>query len=36
MRFSLIPREQKFYDMFDEIAALLVQAADKLKLLLPL
>ena len=34
MRFSLIPREQKFYDMFDEIAALLVQAADKLKVLL--
>ncbi len=30
MHFSLIPREQKFYDMFDEIAAMLVEASDSL------
>jgi predicted phosphate transport protein (TIGR00153 family) len=30
MHFSLIPREQKFYDMFDEIAAMLVAASDSL------
>jgi predicted phosphate transport protein (TIGR00153 family) len=30
MRFSLIPREEKFYDAFDEIAALLVRASDAL------
>ncbi|HUU99294.1 MAG TPA: DUF47 family protein [Phycisphaerae bacterium] len=30
MAFSLIPREQKFYDMFDEIAAMLVEASDAL------
>jgi uncharacterized protein Yka (UPF0111/DUF47 family) len=29
MRFSLIPREMKFFDMFDEFAATLVQAAKK-------
>jgi uncharacterized protein Yka (UPF0111/DUF47 family) len=29
MRFSLIPREMKFFDMFDEAAALLTRAADK-------
>ena len=29
MRFSLIPREMKFFDMFDEAAGLLTQAADK-------
>jgi len=28
MRFSLIPREEKFFDMFDEASALLNQAAD--------
>jgi len=30
MRFSLIPREQKFYEAFDEIAAMLVTASDSL------
>jgi len=29
MRFSLIPREEKFFDMFDEAAAILTRAADK-------
>src|ERR1022692_1924361 len=29
MRFSLIPRELKFFDMFDEFAAHLTQAAKK-------
>jgi hypothetical protein len=29
MRFSLIPREMKFFDMFDEAAAILTRAADK-------
>jgi uncharacterized protein Yka (UPF0111/DUF47 family) len=29
MRFSLIPREMKFYDMFDEAAVILTRAADK-------
>ncbi|HWG43297.1 MAG TPA: DUF47 family protein [Gemmataceae bacterium] len=29
MRFSLIPREMKFFDMFDEASALLNRAADK-------
>src|SRR5437588_3809046 len=29
MRFSLIPREMKFYDMFDEAAAILTRASDK-------
>lgn len=29
MRFSLIPRELKFFDMFDEIAAIVRQAAKK-------
>ncbi len=29
MRFSLIPREAKFHDMFDEVAALLTRAAEK-------
>jgi uncharacterized protein Yka (UPF0111/DUF47 family) len=29
MRFSLIPREVKFHDMFDEVAALLTRAAGK-------
>jgi uncharacterized protein Yka (UPF0111/DUF47 family) len=29
MRFSLIPREMKFFDMFDEFAATLVQAGRK-------
>ena len=29
MRFSLIPRELKFFDMFDEFAATLTQAAKK-------
>src|SRR5689334_807984 len=29
MRFSLIPREEKFFDMFDEVAALITRAADK-------
>src|SRR5204862_5399304 len=29
MRFSLIPREMKFFDMFDEFAATLVHAAKK-------
>jgi len=29
MRFSLIPREVKFHDMFDEAAAVLTRAADK-------
>jgi uncharacterized protein Yka (UPF0111/DUF47 family) len=29
MRFSLIPREMKFYDMFDEAAAILTRAAGK-------
>ena len=28
MRFSLIPREMKFFDMFDEAAAILTRAAD--------
>jgi predicted phosphate transport protein (TIGR00153 family) len=29
MRFSFIPREMKFYDMFDEQAAVLLRASDK-------
>ena len=29
MRFSLIPREEKFFDMFDEAAAVLTRAAAK-------
>jgi uncharacterized protein Yka (UPF0111/DUF47 family) len=29
MRFSLIPREEKFFDMFDEASAVLTRAADK-------
>jgi uncharacterized protein len=29
MRFSLIPREEKFFDMFDEVAAILTRAAGK-------
>ena len=29
MRFSLIPREEKFFDMFDEASAVLNRAADK-------
>src|SRR5262249_34337891 len=29
MRFSLIPREMKFYDMFDEAASILTRAAGK-------
>ena len=29
MRFSLLPREMKFFDMFDETAALLTRAANK-------
>ncbi len=29
MRFSLIPRETKFYDLFDEITAVLVRSAGK-------
>src|SRR5215471_19124011 len=29
MRFSLIPREMRFFDMFDEAAAVLMRAADK-------
>ena len=29
MRFSLIPREEKFFDMFDEAAAILTRAAGK-------
>ncbi len=29
MRFSLIPREMKFFDMFDEASAVLNRAADK-------
>jgi hypothetical protein len=29
MRFSLIPRELKFFDMFDEVAAVLTRAAGK-------
>jgi hypothetical protein len=29
MRFTLIPRETKFFDLFDETAALLTRAADK-------
>jgi uncharacterized protein Yka (UPF0111/DUF47 family) len=29
MRFSLIPREEKFFDMFDEASAILNRAADK-------
>ena len=29
MRFSLIPREMKFFDMFDEASVLLNRAADK-------
>src|SRR5207244_51457 len=29
MRFSLIPREMKFYDMFDEAAVILTRAAGK-------
>jgi predicted phosphate transport protein (TIGR00153 family) len=29
MRFSLIPREMKFYDMFDDMAATLTRAAGK-------
>src|SRR5690348_5413629 len=29
MRFSLIPREMKFFDLFDEAAAVLTRAADQ-------
>jgi uncharacterized protein Yka (UPF0111/DUF47 family) len=29
MRFSLIPRETKFFDLFDEVSAMLTTAADK-------
>ncbi|MFL5245149.1 MAG: DUF47 domain-containing protein [Gemmataceae bacterium] len=29
MRFSLIPREQKFFDMFDDVAAVISRAAGK-------
>lgn len=29
MRFSLIPREMKFFDMFDEAAVILVRASEK-------
>src|SRR5262249_43826251 len=29
MRFSLIPREMKFFDMFEEVAAILTRAAGK-------
>src|SRR5262249_45656147 len=29
MRFSLIPRELKFFDMFDEAAAILTRASEK-------
>ena len=29
MRFSLIPREEKFFDMFDEAAAVMTRAAAK-------
>ena len=29
MRFSLIPRETKFFDMFDEVAAIQTRAAGK-------
>src|SRR5260370_7746168 len=29
MRFSLIPREEKFYDMFEEAAAIITRAAGK-------
>jgi predicted phosphate transport protein (TIGR00153 family) len=29
MRFSLIPREEKFFDMFDEVAAVISRAAGK-------
>jgi predicted phosphate transport protein (TIGR00153 family) len=34
MRFRLIPREMKFFDMFDETAALITRASDKLLALL--
>src|SRR5499427_8310169 len=29
MRFSLIPRQEKFYDMFEEAAAIITRAAGK-------
>ena len=29
MRFSLIPREMKFFDMFDEVAVILIRASEK-------
>ena len=29
MRFSLIPREMKFFDMFDEVAVILTRASEK-------
>ncbi len=29
MRFSLIPREAKFFEMFDELSAILVRASDR-------
>src|SRR5262249_54729107 len=29
MRFSLMPREEKFYDMFEEVATILSRAAGK-------
>jgi uncharacterized protein len=29
MRFSLIPREMKFFDMFDEVATILTRASEK-------
>src|SRR5437868_5377628 len=29
MRFSLIPREEKFFDMFDEVAGIISRAAGK-------
>ncbi len=34
MRFRLIPREMKFFDMFDEFAAILTRASDKFLALL--
>ena len=29
MRFNLIPREEKFFDMFDEATAILTRASEK-------
>ncbi len=34
MRFSLIPREMKFFDMFDQVAAILTRASEKFLLML--